>query len=198
MHIPDRFAEELRLSFGDRFRLRWSDTKHEFHLEQKVRRGLTELPPETDEFGRWDTFSDDYIRAKDGYMLTMVITQGDRRPCPVCGGDIKVPINETREAHCSRCQTQGRDGKYAVAYFDLSDRLLDHIRYIDPETDGPRRVQERVRARQLAHYARMKQEGLDEADYKVMFNKNQVESNPMTGYGPKGRQVEGERLQGAD
>jgi hypothetical protein len=192
------FHQQLHDQFGGRFRVRWSDKQQEYHLEQKAERGRVDLPPSTDEFGRWDTYDDLYIRARDGYHLIMRIRNGDRMPCPICGLEVKVPVMETRETHCERCRVQGRDGRIAAAFFPLGDRLLEHLRYIDPMSNGPQRAHQRVRAHQLATNERRRKEALDEAEHQVMFNRLQVENTPMSGYGQKTAQRGVDRLKGAE
>lgn len=205
MYISSEFQERLDEVFHGRFRVRWSDKMHEFQLEQKVATGQLMSPPPQDpeaETERWDTYDDNFIRARDGYFYVMSIRNGDRMPCPICAGldgqhtELKVPVFETRETVCYRCQLMGRDGRFAAVHFDLDDRFIEHIRNLDPETDGPQRARQRIRANRARHQNRLQAE-LDAADYAVQFNKNQVDNNPMVGYGPKTRQVEVERFREA-
>lgn len=202
MHISSEFEDRLNAMFHGRFRVRWSDKTHQMMLEQKVATGQLMEPPPTDpdaETVRWDTYDDTYIRARDGYFYTMTITPGDRMRCPLCNATIPVPVFETREVRCERCILQGRDGRYAAAHFELDDRFLEHIRSLDPETDGPERAHQRLMAKRgLTPAQRQLQNDLDMADYRTSkFDKAQAENNPMVGYGPKHRQEDGERLLGA-
>lgn len=201
MHISPEFEDRLHDWFDGRFRVRWSEKTHQVVLEQRVATGQLMEPPPVDpdaETIRWDTYDDNYIRARDGYFYVMTITPGDRMECPVCHATLPVPVFETREVKCEYCIRRGRDGRYAAAHFALDDRFLEHIRYLDPMSDGPKRAHQRVKANRERNTAQVEfQRNLDEADYRVQFNKNQAENNPMVGYGPKHRQVDGDRLIGA-
>lgn len=194
MYIPDEFQRELDDTFHGRYRLRWSDKRHEFHLEQKVATGQVMEPPPIDPESpdHFDTYSDEWIRARDGYFYVMTIRNGDRMPCPVCGLIVKVPVMETREGHCESCKAHGRDGRYLAAYYPLNHILIQHLRDIDPYSSDVNQIRKRMRARQLERIERDRREELDNADYMVQFNKNQVENNPMTGYGPKSARKDGE------
>lgn len=66
---PQWFLDELR-AFDPDLRLRWSIRTHSWALERQVRRGLH--PGTT----KGDPFSDDYIRARDGYILVGTIPFG--------------------------------------------------------------------------------------------------------------------------
>lgn len=134
MDVPERFAAQLRSEFNGRYRLRWSHKFQEWNLEQKV--GLGEADPPF----RIDAEDDSMIRAKDGYWFVMAIRPGTTMPCPIltgegkdkrCGATVPVPVMETAEAVCIRCQLQGRDGRTAAAYWPLNDALIQHIRRID-------------------------------------------------------------------
>lgn len=139
MTLPTEFARRLQREFDGRYRLRWSDRAHEWHLEQRVGHGAADVPI------RDDSTADDVIRARDGYAFVMAIRSGDRMPCPgvvrvdpadgrtvkTCGFELKVPVMETRETVCPKCRAAGRDGRVAAAYFPLNDRLITHIRGID-------------------------------------------------------------------
>lgn len=184
MNPSSEFAERLFNTFNGRFRLRWSDKRHEFHLEQRVHTGQI-IPPPTDESGAWDTFDDDYQRARDGYVYVMSLRNGDRMPCPICGFTVAVPIMETRESVCDYCRAQGRDGRYVAAFYPLNHVLIEHLQDIDPFNGGPERVRKRIRARQIERNARELRAQLDEADMMVIDDKYQIEQRPMVGYGPK-------------
>lgn len=190
MEVPAGFARELNEAFGGRFRLRWSNKREEFHVEQRVSNGRV-LEPPTDDNGDWDTYDDDYIRARDGFKYVMAVRDGDRMPCPICNATLSVPIMETREVVCVRCRLSGRDGRVAAAYYPLNHVLIEHLRYIDPLTDGVNRVRERIiAANARVHPLAKRKREFDEADAKVMDNKLQAFNIPFSGYGPKGRKFE--------
>ena len=176
------FVKHLTNDFNGRFRLRWSAKRQEFHLEQRVQTGQI-IPPPIDESGRWDTYDDGFVRARDGYLYVMAIRNGDRMPCPVCGLPVAVPVMETRESICDHCRFQGRDGRYIAAFYPLNHVLLEHLRDIDPMNGGPQRVRQRIRARQLDRQSREFKQQLDAAELMVMDDKYQIENRPMVGYG---------------
>src|SRR3990167_2836785 len=184
MNVPEQFAQELDNTFHGRFRLRWSDSRSEWQLEQKVAIAKA-IPPPVDDSGNWDTYDDNFIRARDGYFYVMSFTVGDRMPCPLCGLSVAVPIMETRESVCEHCRFQGRDGRYKAAFYPLNHVLIEHLRYIDPLTDGIERVKVRMRDKQIRTRERLIKSGLDDAEHGVLSNKTQVEQNPMSGYGVK-------------
>lgn len=188
--IPDEFASELEDMFHGRFRLRWSEKRACFMLEQKVQTGQLLAPPpiDPDAPDHFDTYSDEWIRFRDGYFLTMEIRPGDRMPCPVCGLEVKVPILETRESICFNCVLQGRDGKYKAAYYPLNHLLLQHIRDIDPYFDTIHNIRKRLEARDRERIARITREQVEKADAVVLDNKNQIEDNPMVGFGSPTKQ----------
>jgi len=135
MFAPSSFTRQLQREFDGRYRLRWSKKRQEWHLEQKVGVGAADLP------FRLDEEDDSLVRAKDGYFFVMAIRPGDRGPCPgvdystnpptPCGATLKVPIKETAEVKCERCELAGRDPYFPLAYFPLDDTLIQHIRHID-------------------------------------------------------------------
>jgi len=189
--VPSEFEDQLDNVFHGRFRVRWSEKRHEFQLEQKVGTGQVLAPPPLDpdsSTDRYDTYSDEWIRARDGFFLVMSLRNGDRMPCPVCGLTVRVPIMETRESHCEFCRDKGRDGRYVAAFYPLNHILIEHIRDIDPYNGGVERRRKRAKQRpnETKKMDELKQD-LDLSDYIVgKDSRNQVEANPMVGYGPKG------------
>lgn len=155
MHIPSEFADALHREFDGRFRVRWSPKREEYHVEYKVLPGQVLEPPRT-KSGEFDTYDDDYIRARDGYDFIVAIRRGDRMPCPHCGLTMKVAHLEMREASCEHCKVRGRDGRYPAVFYPLNHILIEHLRFIDPLRGGPERVLARVRElerqRELAEF----------------------------------------------
>lgn len=194
---PSDFVSQLDAMFHGRFRIRWSDKRHEFQLEQKVHTGQVMMPPpiDPDAPDHFDTYSDEWIRARDGYFLTMSLRNGDRMPCPVCGLTVPVPVMETRESMCEHCKAHGRDGRYIAAFYpEWNHILLEHIRAIDPLSSDINRTRKAMRARQIEKMERDNRMAVQMGEDAVIDNKNQVEDNPMTGYGPKTAQHTAERF----
>lgn len=131
MHIPDSFAERLEQEFRGRLRVRWSDARQEFHVEQKVGRGaFNPLPPRFRSQAEHRRRYDAHVRASDGYALVMVVRPGDRAGCDRCGQTLKVPTFASKEVKCACGASQ------VLAYFPLSDSLIDHLKGMDPERRG--------------------------------------------------------------
>ena len=142
--VPDEFADRLSRDFQGRLRTRWSKAKAEWHIEERVGRGCVAPTRHRDphDRSRWlpVEVDDAFIRARDGYAYVMSIRPGDRMPCPTCGLTLKVPVLHTGETICANCVKKGRDGHWKAAYYPLGEGLLEHLRKIDPESDGVRRA----------------------------------------------------------
>ncbi len=127
------FNSRLEREFGDRYRLRWSPRREEYHLEQKV--GVSEADAPL----RLTEGDDTLERARAGYFFIMAIRPGDRAPCPGvdfwtgerCTATLRVPIKVSAEVTCEKCLERGRKGRYGMAYFPLGDDLIQWIRSID-------------------------------------------------------------------
>jgi hypothetical protein len=141
MQAPQSFLNRLRDEFGGRLRLRWAPTQGEWHLEQRVGRGIFDPPLPSHRVAphqRAIQF-EKRERARDGFSFVMAVRPGDRMPCPACGSTLKVPVMEMRETICTACAAKGRDSHVMAAFYPLGEVLLDHLRKIDPERDGVRR-----------------------------------------------------------
>lgn len=126
MDAPTEFTELLHKTFDGRLRIRWSASLNEFHIEQKVATGFALSPIRIDE-GR-----DDLIRARDGYMFVMAVRTGDRMPCPECNYKLTVPVFDTADIRCPYCAVKGRHTRVVAGFWPLNDRLIEHLRKIDP------------------------------------------------------------------
>lgn len=187
-NIP--YEQEFFNAFAGRFRIRWSDVKQEYHVEQKLSVGNPNLIPpvfvDPNTLGqRYDTYSDEWLRARDGYFFVMAIRPGTQMPCPVCNMPVDVPQMMTAESKCPYCRVMGRDGRYVAAYYPLNHVLIEHVRTLDPYTDGPIRQRQRIRQQQLNKYALDQKKALDDADAMMVFNNNQVMNVPMSGAGSR-------------
>lgn len=180
---PHDFQRQLDAEFHGRFRLRWSQHMGEWHLEQKVQTGQVIPPPLDEDTGTYDTYSDGWRRASDGYFYVMSIRTGDRMPCPVCHLPLRVPHLATREVTCENCQYHSRDGKYKAAYYPLNHLLIEHIRRIDPLNSTFKRGE--ARRKMNDRMAHQQQQQIDTAELRIMDDKIQVEDRPMVGFGPK-------------
>jgi len=125
-HAPSAFVSRLDREFGGRLRIRWSDQREEWHIEQKVGNAVVPAFHVSD-------FDDEAIRARDGYGFVMAIREGTRMPCPRCGSTLAVPALHTAETRCDSCKRMGYGHVYAAAYFPLEgDALIQYLRRLDP------------------------------------------------------------------
>ena len=124
MEAPSAFKESLKMQFNDRLRVRWSNSKHEWQIEEKIARPTGDYS--------LDDPNDDHLRLRDGYGYVCSVTPGDRMACPKCGNELKVPIYHFAEVKCDYCQVKGRPSSVIVGHFPLNDMLLEHLRKLDP------------------------------------------------------------------
>lgn len=125
MTPPSAFVEALKRDCPH-LRVRWSDRRHAWQIEQQVGRAKA-LAPVREAEGR-----DDLIRARDGYAFVMEVAAGDRVPCRGCGFPVKLPHLETREVPCGYCRARGHDRTVVGGYWPLGESLLDYLRASNP------------------------------------------------------------------
>jgi hypothetical protein len=139
------FEDKLLSTFRGRLLIRWSNQRGEWHIEQRIRRGLLEGIAPTKK--GWDESSDAYRQYRDGTVLVMAVRTGDRMPCPRCGTELKVPYMETEHLKCFGCKRLKGENRHVVAvYMPLGDVLIDHLKAIDPERSHSQDLDERVDA----------------------------------------------------
>lgn len=183
MQIPTRLQERLEREFGGRIRMRWSNQRGEWHVEQKVGRAQSPKFYISNE-------DDAAIRAKDGFALVMRVRPGDRMPCPACGSTLKVPMFEIREVSCDYCRYRGHDGRHLACYFDLeSDRLVEHLIRIDPNRHWSNKLVERIDAANDALLAQREKDFRNTIEAVTKDNFKQIADIPMVGY--TGREFKG-------
>jgi hypothetical protein len=132
-HPPESFVERLNSEFRGRLRLRWSLERGEWHIEQKVRRGIFPGERPTNDKRGWDETSDSYIRHRDGVVLVVAVRTGDRMPCPRCHSELKVPFMVTNVVTCGLCKIRGKQSHWPVMFVPLNDDLINYLKKIDPE-----------------------------------------------------------------
>lgn len=125
--IPQWFEEALEAQFDGDLRIRWSDQRKEWHIEQRVGRAMLAPGP----VGQDDRL----IRARDGYSFFGAVQAIPRRPCETCGFPIEAPHLRWAEVRCAYCASQGESGRQILAYFPLGHALLQHLRKHDPTKD---------------------------------------------------------------
>lgn len=172
---PSGFTAQLQREFGGRLRIRWSDKRGEWHIEQRVGRAV--VPPRF-----VSDYDDDSIRARDGYAFVMAIRPGDRMPCPGCGFTVKVPVMHSGEVRCDYCRSRERDGRYAAAYFPLGTALIQHLRRIDPLLGWNKNLAAEADARNVA-VLRDKEKAVEDAIYGgTSENWKRIAGIPQVGY----------------
>lgn len=132
--VPEWFEEQLEREFRGELRLRWSEQRKEWHIEQRVGRAALSPPK------RWDPHSDRLVRARDGYHFFGAIQPRTTRTCPSCKWPIQVPELTFKEAQCGYCGYKGLSGRMVLAYFPLGWQLIDWLKKHDPTRDHMKRT----------------------------------------------------------
>jgi len=127
MDAPTSFRESLARQFNNRLRVRWSDARHEWQIEQKMRRARLAQKRLT----AGTVEEDDIVRDRDGYVFVLAVKPGNRMPCPGCGITLGIPELRMKRSTCPRC-----GHSFLAVYYPLGDMLLEHLRYTDPYRDG--------------------------------------------------------------
>lgn len=129
--VPQEFQDELERRFQGKIRVRWSHEWDEWHVEQKVRRGLAGFGGHHED--RW---RDDLIRYRDGYVWIMSVKQGTRFPCPNCGLTLKAPSRTTEMVSCDHCRLKGYDHYWSACHWPLDSSLIEHLLKLQSEIDS--------------------------------------------------------------
>ena len=172
--VPEEFQERLNREFRGRLRLRWSDQKQEYHLEQKVSRALASFPTHESD--------DESIRLRDGYLYLLSIRAGTRMPCPRCQLELQVPVREIREISCQFCKLSGREHRVVAGYFPLDDRLVDYLKRLDPERDASWEVRNAVEAHNQHLMEQQRQQVLNSSLDKMNDDFSRIAGIPSVGY----------------
>lgn len=172
---PPEFTDRLEREFDGRLRLRWSHKAGEWQVEQRVARGLVNFPVRDDQ-------DDERIRLRDGYFYVMSIRQGDRMPCPKCGNTLKVPHLEIRELSCYQCKLRGYEHRVSAGYFPLDDRLIDHLKRIDPLRGASKALRSKVDQHNQRHTDQQRQRVLDQTYDAGADDFNRIAGIPSVGY----------------
>lgn len=172
--VPADFAARLDAAFKGRLRVRWSNAKQEFHVEQRVARPLVSFPT--------TEHDDDSIRLRDGYLYLMSIRPGTRMPCPRCGLEVQVPVRDIRQVSCKFCKARGNEHRVVAGYFPLDETLIDYLARLDPERDASKRLRNEVDAANERLMQRQRQQVL-EASLDVMNDDfARIAGIPSVGY----------------
>ena len=139
--VPDWFAEQLRLEHAGRLRIRWSPIEQNFQVESKVAPGTPWIRPPKIKDQRTgkvstDTAQDGYVRARDGYQFVCALEPTRQKRCPKCHNAVmEFKPYGFKHTTCPLCQKGSVSG-----WWEFTDQLLQHLRYIDPDRGGIERV----------------------------------------------------------
>lgn len=179
---PEWFDRRLREEFQGRLRVRWSNQRACFLVEQKEHVGLEpgfrEVAPDDDEA----------IRQRDGYTLVMEVWRGTTIPCPRCGYGCTAQPRKNQIIECAFCQIAGKaDRTFQASVFYLDEALLEELRGVDYVTHNALTPQERVRRaheRNLAYWAKKEQRVKDERKDWTRDHWRQLLGVPRVGWTP--------------
>lgn len=178
MDAPREFLKRLESEFRGRYRLRWSNQRGEWLIEEKLQRG---------EFGSFslDEESDVFIRMRDGYGLVCTIRTGDRMPCPRCRTTLPVPVKEFAEVVCGFCKQQGRKATTIAGFFPLNDDLIYHLRRINPDMPWHETQLMEVNTANAQREKELDREVDNVSEAVWGDNHRQLFNTPTTGYTPR-------------
>lgn len=141
MKVPEWFAEQLRAEQDRTYRVRWSNARSCFVVEQKAGRGLSTPPRRLmKKLERMkevpDMVEEILTRARDGYLLFLEIFPSGRAGCPKCGAEVKLKPRVWEYAVCPSCAKD-----FPAVWFNLDGAVLEHLRYIDMNRGGYERME---------------------------------------------------------
>ena len=183
MNPPDSFVEKLDREFRGRLRIRWSTERQEWHIEQKIRRGL--FPGTKPSKLGWDDTTDAYIRHRDGVVQVMSVRTGTLMDCSRCGTELKVPYMETHFVSCPYCKLRGKNSTFAAVHFPLGDSLIDYLKKIDPENPASERLAEDLDRQNEMLSATMERDALREGSAAAAERYNRLVGIPQVGLSGK-------------
>ncbi len=126
--VPQSFLDGLRRDFGTKIRLRWSPARNRWQIERKGR----EMSKISDPKDRFDTWT----RVREGFYRILETSPGSLVECSYCGADYHWPMFTLQAAKCPQCAKEE-----LVMNWPLGDKLLEHLRFTDPERDGIQRLE---------------------------------------------------------
>jgi len=135
--LPESFVRALKRDFNDNIRVRWSPVRNRWQIERRGREVVKHADPK-DRFDTW-------TRVATGYYRVLECSPGSKVCCSFCGKDYSQELFTLKAAKCPRC---GKEE--LVMNWPLGDRLLEHLRFTDPERDGLQRMWRDLEAEELA------------------------------------------------
>lgn len=178
-HPPASFVEKLDSEFRGRLRVRWSNQRHGWLIEQKVKRGL--FPGTKPTRKGWDESSDRYAQHRDGYVELMEVRTGTLMECPKCKSELKVPYGFTEVIRCSFCRLRGKEPHIAAVFLPLGDELIDYLKKIDPMNPISERLAEDLDRQNAALDAAREQDAANAAVAGMEQDYRRVAGIPQVG-----------------
>lgn len=133
---PETFEHELKIRLGDDYRLRWSDSRHVWMIEQHAGREEDIAPdalvrPDLDDEERERRLRetrDQMIRLRDGFTLVMEFNPTTQIDCPQCHFPVTLPEFKIAQVKCDTCDLLGYDRQLVQGgWFPFCERLLQHL-----------------------------------------------------------------------
>jgi predicted Zn-ribbon and HTH transcriptional regulator len=168
---PQSFLDGLNRDFGGKVRLRWSPQRNRWQIERKG-------PPEG-KVSDWRDRFDALIRVRDRVYRVMEVSPGSLVTCGYCAFDYHTPQFSKQAARCPRC-----DKQELVMNWPLGDRLLEELRFGDPDRDGLERMwKDTLREEEALEKGRKRDSrNYGEAVWKEEFNRVfEIQSKGYTG-----------------
>lgn len=191
---PQEFKDKLELEFGGRLSINWEYTAKAWAIEQHVGEH------ETHKYPVQMAGKDPSIRRRLclGNMAFMYVQPGTRMRCPTvfydysgwkpgaklraCDAILPVPLFESAQVNCPKCQKAGREYRHFGAYFTLSDTLIEYLKDLDPLKGRTRIVRDRVDRNNAANEARLERNVLNPLYAAGAENYNQMAGIQSVGY----------------
>jgi RNA polymerase subunit RPABC4/transcription elongation factor Spt4 len=125
--VAPSFLRGLARDFHGDIRVRWSPVRNRWQIERKGKE-VAKLSDPKDRFDTW-------VRVATGYYRVMECSPGSLICCSYCQKDYSQELFTLKAAKCPAC---GKEE--LVMNWPLGDRLLEHLRFTDPERDGLARM----------------------------------------------------------
>lgn len=160
--LAETFEQELKTRLGEDYRLRWSESRHVWMIEQQAGKE-TSVPVESGD--------DVAIRARDGYTLVMEFSDIPTAACPQCFQRYTLPHLKIGEVKCRMCDALGYDRQImTVGFFPLCDALLEYLERTSLKRHDAWRKEFHARAEKLKKDRKRKFDNHCEAVGKDYYN----------------------------
>jgi hypothetical protein len=181
--IPEWFQQQLAHEFGTRFRMRWSNARQLFVLDERIARGVLMTPARlAAKLARLDAKNPDQaeefrLRLREGTAPFVEISPGNRTACPACGATVRLAHMTWAYAHCDECQKD-----FKTIYAPLGWWLLEQLRFLDFERGGDERALTAMDQANAAHEAEVQAAPKRELEAAVRDDFAHIMSIQSVGY----------------